>query len=195
MHELFVESVTALVPPSPANMEEVAEAMERLTPVILDWQVGEQVLSWGRYLLHADPAGRFNVQLDVFSSGYQGGIHAHGTYGIFWVLRGGLRFWNYADGSTAPGPLLSPGRQTALQLVDAGRVGPGGAACFCPPHSDWHRVSAFEGEVQTVSVHLYGPAFDLEVGAALDAQACVRTYTRGPLLSRDALAGRLWYGR
>lgn len=184
----------AVLDPLPMTLEAVVEAMQRLTPQILAWQVKKPLLPWGRYLLYRAPDDRFNVQLDVFSQGYVGGLHAHGTYGIFWVLQGGLSFWNYADVSTAPGPALRPGRQTALELVDAGRVSPGGAVCFCPPRSDWHRVSAFEGAEQTVSVHLYGPGFDLDTGVALDAQGCVRTYTRGPLQPLEGLAGGLHHG-
>jgi hypothetical protein len=46
--------------------------------------------------------------------------------------------------------------------------------------SDWHRVAAPEGGPQPVSLHLYGPGFDLTTGVAL-LDGAPRTYRRGPL--------------
>jgi len=118
--------------------------------------------------VHADPRGRYNLQLDVFSRAYTGQVHAHGTWGVFWVVQGELLVTDHElhDGLAA------------VQRV--ARLGPGGCQCFCPPASDWHRVATPADGPQTLSLHLYGPGFDLDTGLYFGPTG-VTPYRRGPL--------------
>ncbi len=150
------------------TVERVAALMHDLTPDALAPVCDASApLPWGRYLVHGDPAGRYNLQLDVFSLDYQGEVHAHDTWGIFWVLQGEL---TVVDHELA-GTLVRPQRAT--------RLGPGSSQCFCPPVSDWHRVATPARGPQTVSLHLYGPGFDLEVGRSM-VGGSPRSYRRRP---------------
>lgn len=162
--------VSACVPATPEGISTLYDA---LLPELQRLSVEESALPWGRYLLHLEPGNRFNIQLDVFSEGYVGGLHAHETWGMFYVLRGTLGFWDYLE-ETSGAPILAR----------HGLVPAGGGECFCPPQSDWHRVGAIQGLRSTgvlpVSVHIYGPGFNLETGLAWDTQG-PRHYTRGPL--------------
>jgi len=162
--------------PDTWDIDAVAALMHRLTPhARAPLRVAPDDLPWGRYLVHADPRGRYNLQLDVFSRAYTGQVHAHGTWGVFWVLQGELLVTDCAlqDGAAA------------VQRV--ARLGAGGSQCFCPPASDWHRVATPETGPQTLSLHLYGPDFDLDTGVYL-GPAGVTTYRRGPLGDLDQLA-------
>lgn len=154
--------------PDPWDMQSVAALLPRLTPLACVLAPVEAALRWGRYLVHADPRGRYNLQLDVFSRGYTGEVHAHGTWGMFWVLQGALLVHDHALGDGA------------VRLQRAAWLGPGSAQCFCPPDSDWHRVATPDAGPQTLSLHLYGPGFDLDTGLRLDAGG-PRAYRRGPL--------------
>lgn len=153
------------------TVQRVSEAMLKLAPTMRSVSVNRSELPWGRYLLLADPQGRYNLQLDVFSAAYTGGLHAHGTYGIFFVLQGRLNAWEYQ----APADVRDLGEMT---LLAASSIPAGGSSCFCPPVSDWHRVSTVAGEAQTVSLHLYGPGFDLEVGVGVLENGRAGTYRR-----------------
>ena len=163
----LIRAMDSAAPPD--TIEQVAELMHRLTPDALAVTCDEAAtLPWGRYLVHADPRGRFNLQLDVFSPAYQGQVHAHRTWGVFWVLQGVLVVSDHE--------LL--GRVSRLQRV--ARISAGGGQCFCPPSSDWHQVATPQGGPQTVSLHLYGPGFDLDTGLYL-ADDGPAPYRRGPL--------------
>jgi len=145
-------------------------------------EVRGEGLPWGRYLVHKDPGGLFNIQLDIFSEGYQGTIHAHETWGMLWVLKGGLRFWDYAVDEAGP------------SLQRHGILAPGSGQCFCPPVSDWHQVGDLGTGVQPVSIHIYGKGFDLDRGMGLDDQGAIIHYARGRFRDlndvRDALHRR-----
>lgn len=163
-----------------------AEAVAALHPLVLTLsellasaKIGEDEVPYGRYLAHLDPAGRYNLQWDVFSPHYTGGIHAHGTWGCFFVLRGTL----YADDFAAVTP-AGP-----FELLRTSVHPPGAAAAFAPPQ-DWHRV-ATRGGPQVMSLHLYGPGFDLDRGVALDGAGHPAAYTRGPLKDASGLGGLL----
>jgi predicted metal-dependent enzyme (double-stranded beta helix superfamily) len=158
--------------------------LDALRPVVADLsavvaraRVPDDAVPYGRYLVHLDPAGRFNLQWDVFSADYTGGIHAHGTWGAFFVLRGTL----FADDFGAASP------EGPFTLLRTSAHPPGAAAAFAPPQ-DWHRV-ATRGGPQVVSLHLYGPGFDLDRGVALDPSGRPVTYTRGPLQDPARLEG------
>jgi len=153
----------------PDTVEGVATLMHTLTPLALrSVREPDRALPWGRYLVHADPEGRYNLQVDVFSRAYRGEVHAHGTWGAFWVLQGALLV---DDCDLVEG---------AARVQRVARIGAGGCQCFCPPASDWHRVATPHDGPQTVSLHLYGPGFDLATGLAF-LDGAPRTYRRGPL--------------
>ncbi len=151
------------------DIDRVATLMHHLTPhARAQVCTASAELPWGRYLVHADPRGRYNLQLDVFSRAYTGQVHAHGTWGVFWVVQGELLVTDHElhDGLAA------------VQRV--ARLGPGGCQCFCPPASDWHRVATPADGPQTLSLHLYGPGFDLDTGLYFGPTG-VTAYRRGPL--------------
>jgi predicted metal-dependent enzyme (double-stranded beta helix superfamily) len=163
--------------PDPWTIDHVAALMHELTPhARAQVCTADAELPWGRYLVHADPRGRYNLQLDVFSRAYTGQIHAHGTWGVFWVIQGELLV---SDCETRDGA-------AALQRV--ARIGAGGGQCFCPPASDWHRVATPEYGPQTLSLHLYGPGFDLDTGVYISPTG-VTSYRRGPLADLEHIRG------
>jgi len=167
---LHAMDLAADAAPDPWTIEHVVTLMHRLTPhARASPGATNAELPWGRYLVHADPRGRYNLQLDVFSRAYTGQIHAHGTWGVFWVLQGELLVEDYA---------LHDG---IMQLQRGARAPAGGGACFCPPTSDWHRVATPEHGPQTLSLHLYGPGFDLDNGIYFSQATGVTPYRRGPL--------------
>jgi predicted metal-dependent enzyme (double-stranded beta helix superfamily) len=177
----LLRSMDSIADAGASNVEQVTELMHRLTPDVLQIDCDPEVeLPWGRYLVHADPGGRYNLQLDVFSRDYHGQVHAHDTWGVFWVLQGALRVTDYelVDG--------------AARAQRSARITAGGAQCFCPPVSDWHRVATPADGLQTVSLHLYGPGFDLHTGRSV-AEGGPVAYRRGPFgeLARVAPALRL----
>lgn len=161
--------------PGVADLADLARLVRDASPFVAGVAVRPGDLPWGRYLLAAE-AG-WNLQLDVFSAAYTGGVHAHGTWGAFWVLRGALWSERYAD--------------DGARLTGAGWVPEGGCDAFCPPASDWHRVGTPAHGPQTVSVHLYGPGFDLDTGLALGPDGAPRAYRRGPWGDPAAVAGAL----
>ena len=145
------------------DVDGVAALLRTLLPCAQRVHVRDGDLPWGRYLLHE--ATSYNLQLDVFSADYTGSVHAHGTWGIFFVLRGAL----YVDDHDANG----------IRTRSA-YIGAGGAQGFCPPVSDWHRVCTPAAGPQTVSLHLYGAGFDLDTGVARGPDGQPRAYRRGP---------------
>src|SRR5688572_12463766 len=72
----------------------VAELMRALAPHFARVSAHDGELPWGRYLVGQGEG--WNLQLDVFSAAYQGGIHKHDTWGMFWVVRGSLWTENFA---------------------------------------------------------------------------------------------------
>ncbi len=137
----------------------------------------DKEVPYGRYLLHAHPDGLFNLQLDVFSRDYVGGVHAHETWGLFFPLRGGLTVedWQEADGR--------------VQLGRTAYIGRGGGQAFSPPVSDWHRVRTDATGPQPVSVHVYGAGFDLDTGLVLGEDGQAKSYRRGAFGDPANLAG------
>lgn len=163
-HELL--RALDVLAPDVREVHDVVKLVRSVTPLVQRVSLPSGTLPWGRYLVRAEPA--WNLQLDVISEGYVGGIHAHRTWGAFWVLRGSLWSESYALDGDRP------------RLVGGGWVEAGGSEAFCPPGSDWHRVGAGTPGEQTVSFHLYGPGFDLDVGDGVDADGRVARYRRGP---------------
>lgn len=163
----LLRTLNALAP-DVRDIQGVSRLIRAITPLVQTVRLPDTTLPWGRYLVRAAPGGAWNLQMDVFSDGYVGGIHAHRTWGAFWVLRGSLWSESYAFEAGRP------------RLAAASWVAAGGCEAFCPPESDWHRVGAGTPGVQTVSFHLYGPGFDLDEGDGVDDEGQVRRYRRGP---------------
>lgn len=164
----LLHAIDSIADAGASTIDQVTGIMHRLTPHVLSYTCDPDVeLPWGRYLVHADPDARYNLQLDVFSRDYHGQIHAHDTWGVFWVLQGALMVTDFE---------LAGG---AARAQRSARITAGGGQCFCPPVSDWHRVATPAQGPQTVSVHLYGPGFDLHTGRSITA-AGMAVYRRGP---------------
>lgn len=161
--------------PQPWQLGEVHALLPAVNDACSKIQIRPVDVAFGRYLLHHDADGRFNVQLDVFSPAYVGGLHRHGTWGIFSVLRGTL----YSEDFGSDG-------QTATRV---GAYSQGSAAGFASP-DDWHRVGTGRGP-QVVSIHVYGAGFNLDEGELMGPDGAIRTYRRGPLGNLDLLEG-LW---
>lgn len=149
--------------PNVWGMADVAGLMQKLAPHFARVSVRDGEYPWGRYLVGQGEG--WNLQLDVFSAGYTGGVHKHDTWGMFWVIRGSLWTENFAG-------------ENAETLVNAGQIPTGGGVCFCPPVSDWHRVNTPASGPQTLSFHLYGPRFDMDVGVGLGPDGRARAYRR-----------------
>ncbi len=151
--------------PGVAGMPAVAGLMQTLAPHFARVGVRDGAYPWGRYL--AGEGEGWNLQIDVFSGGYTGGVHKHDTWGLFWVIRGSLWTENFVG-------------EHGETLVNAGQIPTGGGVCFCPPLSDWHRVHTPARGPQTLSFHLYGPGFDPDVGVGRGPDGRARRYNRGP---------------
>lgn len=163
--------------PEAPDVPRAAQLLHRLLKEARQIKLSDIDVPYGRYLIHADPENRFNLQLDVFSRGYTGGIHAHGAWGMLFVLRGALYVEDYQDFNGK------------ICLARSGYMGAGGGQAFCPPVADWHRVSTDTEGLQTVSIHVYGNGFDMDTGIGMDAQGQQRSYKRGPLGNPDLLKG------
>ncbi len=157
------------------DLRGVGLLMRAVAEVLDEVKVTTAELPFGRYLGWHDPADRYNLQVDIFSDGYVGGAHCHHTWGAFFVLRGVLLSED-----------LDPGD---FSVVRESRLGPGSAAAFVAPH-DWHRVRVGSAE-QVMSLHLYGPGFDMDEGEGLGPDGVPRRYRRGPLGERRRLEGML----
>lgn len=163
----LITPVAQTVAGGPVTLDRGIPMLHQLLEAASRIELADREIPYGRYLLFADPEGRFNLQLDVFSRAYVGGVHAHRTWGLFFILRGALYVddYNELDGKVVH--------------ARSAFMGPGGGQVFCPPHADWHRVSTRADGPQPVSVHIYGPGFDLDQGEVLDAEGNIRHYRRG----------------
>ena len=177
LHPLIAPVAAAAAGFAPFTVAGGAALLKELLAAARAIPISDREVPFGRYLIHADPAGRFNLQLDVFSRGYTGGVHAHDTWGMFLILRGALTVEDWQEIGGEP------------VLCRSGYMGAGGGQAFGPPWSDWHRVSTDRDGPQTVSVHIYGAGFDLDTGRALDENGKPRLYRRGAFGDPSKLAG------
>ena len=115
-----------------------------------DVSTGEEDIPFGRYLLHKSDS--YHIELHVFSRGYEGEVHCHETWGLFWILSGALSVEEYQ--------LTGVG----LTRVSEQYLARGSAASFHPPESGWHKVATTDNDAQTLSVHIYGKGYDLQNG-------------------------------
>ena len=123
----------------------------------------KNLLQYGRYLLHKDK--NYNIQLDVFSMDYRGSIHSHGTWGVFGMIQGSMFVDDWAN-------FNGEFRQTRKTFIARNTV-----QSFTA-QSDWHRIRTQKHGDQPISIHIYGPSYDLDVGYALDENFKVVSYDR-----------------
>jgi len=138
------------------KVEDVYNLMLHVAPEIDKIMVSEEEIPYGRYIVHEDPQGRFNIQIHAYTMDYEGKIHDHRTWGIMWILRGGLFFRDYVRHNEET--TLMGGKYLSLKS----------SHCFCPPASDWHQSKSPKEGLQPVSLHVYGKDYDLDVGGVLD---------------------------
>jgi hypothetical protein len=155
---------------SPVGLDRGAHFLPALLQEASQLVVSDAEVPFARYLVYQDPAARYNIQLDSFSKGYTGGVHAHETWGVLLILRGGLWVEDWQEGGD--------GRPVRARLS---WMGAGGGQVFSPPVSDWHRVSTRADGPQTISFHIYGQGFDLDQGLGMGPDGALRRYRRGPL--------------
>lgn len=101
-----------------------------------------------RHLLHADPEDRFSLLALVWQPGQGTPIHDHPSWGVLGVLRGRMRFTNYAP-TTAEG--LNSLVPVETFIGTAGSVG-----TVYPPAMDLHRMDNCSTDEIAVTLHAYG---------------------------------------
>ena len=111
-------------------------------------QFGESSQKYTRHLLHADAEDRFSLLALVWKPGQGTPIHDHPSWGVIGVLRGRMRFTNYAP-STEEG-------QNCLVPVET-FIGPAGSVgTVYPPAMDLHRMDNCSSDEVAVTLHAYG---------------------------------------
>lgn len=158
----------------PVDVEGIGHFIDTLHPVVTQLEVHGEGLPFGRYLIHADPGGLYNIQLDLFSPDYTGMIHNHDTWGCFWVLKGALRVWDYHR------------EDDHFVLIRRGISQGGSVGSFVSP-CDWHKVGTPAFGPQTASLHIYGPGFDLDQGTYVDEKGLFQQGKRSPFKDLEAI--------
>ena len=132
----------------------------------------KNLLQYGRYLIHKNE--NYNIQLDVFSMNYKGSIHSHGTWGVFGMIQGSLIVddWDNFNGEY---------RQIRKSLIT------GNTVQSFTDQSNWHRTRTQKHGYQPISIHIYGPSYDMDEGNALDKNFKVITYKRSAFKSNNLL--------
>lgn len=111
-------------------------------------QFGESSQKYTRHLLHADAEDRFSLLALVWKPGQGTPIHDHPSWGVIGVLRGRMRFTNYAPSSEEGQNCLVP---VETFIGTAGSVG-----TVYPPAMDLHRMDNCSSDEIAVTLHAYG---------------------------------------
>lgn len=111
-------------------------------------QFGESSQKYTRHLLHADAGDRFSLLALVWKPGQGTPIHDHPSWGVIGVLRGRMRFTNYAP-STEEG-------QNCLVPVETFIGTAGSVGTVYPPAMDLHRMDNCSSDEVAVTLHAYG---------------------------------------
>lgn len=111
-------------------------------------QFGESSQKYTRHLLHADAEDRFSLLALVWKPGQGTPIHDHPSWGVIGVLRGRMRFTNYAP-STEEG-------QNCLVPVETFIGTAGSVGTVYPPAMDLHRMDNCSSDEIAVTLHAYG---------------------------------------
>ena len=101
-----------------------------------------------RHLLHEDAEDRFSLLALVWKPGQGTPIHDHPSWGVIGVLRGRMRFTNYAPTTEEGQKYLIP---VETFIGTAGSVG-----TVFPPAMDLHRMDNCSSDEVTVTLHAYG---------------------------------------
>lgn len=142
------------------SIEKIFSLQQELQPFLNKYNfVESEVIPYGRYLVHKDIDNKFNIQIDVFSMNYIGQIHCHETWGILHVFRGFLFVEDWEEKS-----------DDKFRMRSSSILNPRSSQTFCPPISDWHRVSTSNSKEQVISMHIYGKGFNLDKGIYLDSE-------------------------
>ena len=105
--------------------------------------------SYGRHLLHEDPAGRFSIGSFVWRPGEATPIHDHHCWGVVGVAQGRLvsqDFQASADG------------RSGLRHVTSVIVPTGHTTWLSPGTGDIHKL-VNPASTTAISIHVYGAAF------------------------------------
>ncbi|MGB1660851.1 MAG: hypothetical protein ACPHP7_02950 [Planctomycetota bacterium] len=111
-------------------------------------QFGESSQKYTRHLLHADAEDRFSLLALVWKPGQGTPIHDHPSWGVIGVLRGRMRFTNYAPSTEEGQKCLVP---VETFIGTAGSVG-----TVYPPAMDLHRMDNCSSDEVAVTLHAYG---------------------------------------
>ncbi|HCW44765.1 MAG TPA: hypothetical protein DGU45_05575 [Planctomycetes bacterium] len=110
------------------------------------FETGSQ--KYTRHLLHADAEDRFSLLALVWKPGQGTPIHDHPSWGVLGVLRGRMRFTNYAPDEVDGQRCLIP---VETFIGTAGSVG-----TVYPPAMDLHRMDNCSEDEVAVTLHAYG---------------------------------------
>lgn len=142
------------------SVEKIFALQQNLQPYLNKYDfIKTEKLPYGRYLVHQDIDNDFNIQIDVFSENYTGQIHCHETWGILHVFRGFLFVEDWEELSN-----------NKFRMRSCSILNPGSSQTFCPPVSDWHKVSSSNSKYQVISMHIYGNGFNIDKGIYLDSE-------------------------
>ncbi len=133
-------------------------------------------LPFGRYLIFECP--EFNIQLDIFSRDYAGSIHAHGTWGIFGLLQGSLIVNDWME------------INKSFVQVRSSLIAPESLQLFVK-ENDWHSIKTTVKGDQAISLHIYGPNYDLAHGYTLDKNFKIKKYLRSPFKDNNLFKDRI----
>lgn len=118
-------------------------ATENILSVLRSVPISEQ--SYTRFVLHADPEGRFTVAALLWEPTHSSPVHAHHTWCSYRVLEGELTESHYEwDATVQKAYLFNKVKRSAGQSV----CGPKGRELI-------HRLSNNSGE-RAISIHTYG---------------------------------------
>lgn len=133
------------------RLNDVVKLVERFAAGIPDeflaqFEPGTQ--KYSRHLLHVDPEDRFSLLCLVWKPGQGTPIHDHPSWGVLGVLRGRMRFTNYAPDEQDGQHCLVP---VETFIGTAGSVG-----TVYPPAMDLHRMDNCSSDEVAVTLHVYG---------------------------------------
>ncbi len=133
------------------RLNAVVNVVERFAAGVTDEflsQFGPGNQRYSRHLLHADPEDRFSLLCLVWKPGQGTPIHDHPEWGVLGVLRGKMRFINYAPDEEDGQHCLIP---VETFIGPAGSVG-----TVYPPAMDLHRMDNCSRDEMAITLHAYG---------------------------------------
>ncbi len=165
----------------PMDIEKVSYLTNMLSSCFTTYHINANSLPYGRYLLYQNAQCSYHIELHIFSQGYQGAVHCHETWGIFWLISGTLFIENFIMD------------HSKIHLNHSGWLNTYSGLNFCPPHSDWHRVSTPTDGSQTVSIHIYGEKYNIAEGKYIDAYGKICMARRGNFQDNQYFISHLYY--